>query len=376
MTIIIEEDQKLFEFDFTMPTSLIVGRNCLVKNSSKLREFGQKCLIVTGLKSSKLNGSLEDCITALENENIKYSIFDKIQENPTFDIVDKAYLENRDSSIDFILAVGGGSAIEAGKAISVLFKNDISANELLSKKNLLGIPLVAVPTTAGTGAETTPYAVLTIPEKGISRNIGQKIFPVLAFIDARYTLNMSFPLTSCAAVDAFTHLAEGYLNSKANCLTDTLAERGLRLFGECLQPLKKEDCSIEIREKLLLASSIGGMVISQTGTSLPHSMGYVLTSEKLIPHGIATAMLYPGYLKIFRNTEKLERLLHLVNVASVNELTDILREILDFQNPTLSSDEIKNYVDGILSNEKKLKNHPEKVTRENLTAIYKTILTK
>ena len=359
-----------------MPTSLIVGRNCLVKNSSRLRDFGHKCLIVTGLRSSKLNGSLEDCITALENENIKYSIFDKIQENPTFDIVEKAYLENKDSDIEFILAVGGGSAIEAGKAISVLLKNDISAKDLMSKKNLQGIPLIAVPTTAGTGAETTPFAVLTIPEEGINRNISHKVFPVMAFLDARYTLNMSFPLTSCAAVDTFSHLAEGYLNAKSNFLTDTLAEKGLRLFGECLKPLRNQDCSIEIREKLLLASSIGGMVISQTGTSLPHSMGYVLTSEKFIPHGIATAMLYPGYLKIFRNREKLERLLHLINVESVDELTDILREILHFENLSLSSDEIKNYVDGILSNEKKLKNHPEKVTRENLTAIYKTLLTK
>lgn len=366
----------MFEFNYSMPTSLIVGRNCLVKNSSKLRDFGHKCLIVTGQRSSKLNGSLEDCITSLENENIKYSIFDKISENPSFDIIDTAYLEYKDIDIEFILAVGGGSAIEAGKAISVLFRNDISARDLLSKKHLTGIPLIAVPTTAGTGAETTPYAVLTQPEKGISRNIGQKIFPALAFLDARYTLNMSFPLTSCAAVDAFSHLAEGYLNARANFLTDTLAEKGLRLFGECLQPLRNQDCSIEIREKLLLDSSIGGMVISQTGTSLPHNMGYVLTAEKLIPHGIATAMLYPGYLKIFRNTEKLERLLYLVQVESVDELTDIFREILDFQNPTLSSEEIKNYVDGILSNEKKLKNHPEKVSRENLTVIYKTILTK
>jgi len=359
-----------------MPTSIIVGRNCLVKNSSKLRDFGQKCLIVTGQKSSKLNGSLEDCITALENENIKYGIFDKITENPTFDIIDKAYAESKDSDIAFILAVGGGSAIEAGKAISVLLRNDISAKDLLSKKNLSGIPLIAVPTTAGTGAETTPYSVLTLPEKGVSRNIGQKIFPALAFLDARYTLNMSFPLTSCAAADAFSHLAEGYLNARANFLTDTLAEKGLSLFGECLQPLRNQDCSIEIREKLLLASSIGGMVIAQTGTSLPHNMGYVLTAEKHIPHGIATAILYPGYLKTFRNTEKLDRLLNFLKVDSVDELTDIFREILDFQNPSLSAEEIKNYVDGILSNEKKLKNHPEKVTRENLTAIYRTILAK
>ena len=366
----------MYEFNYSMPTSIIVGRNCLVTNSKKLRDFGHKCLIVTGISSSKLNGSLEDCLTALDNENIKYSMYDKIEENPTLEVIEKAYRDNKFNDISFILAVGGGSAIEAAKAISVLFKNDISAKELLSLKNLDGIPVVAVPTTAGTGSETTPYSVVTIHEENTNRNIGQRIFPVLAFLDARYTLNMSFPLTSCAAVDAFSHLAEGYLNSQANILTDTLAEKGLKLFGEALRPLRNQDCGIEVREKLLLASTIGGMVISQTGTSLPHSLGYILTYEKSIPHGIANGLLYPGYLKAFKNTEKLDRLLELINVGSIDELSDIFREILDFSNVILSKEEIKKYVDSILSNEKKLKNHPEKVSRENLIGIYTMMLTK
>jgi len=364
----------LYEFSFTMPTALIVGRNCLVKNSKKLRTFGNRCLIVTGRRSSKLNGSLEDSIIALENENIKYTIFDKVEETPSLETVSKAYEEYKDKEIDFILAVGCGSAIDAAKAISILLKNRITTDALLSLRNLQGLPLVAVPTTAGTGSEATPYSILTLQDKGINKNIGQQVFPTLAFLDARYTLNTPLALTLCTAIDAFSHLAEGYLNTRANLLTDTLAEKGLRLFGQAFPSLLEGDLSIDVREKLLMASTLGGMVISQTGTSLPHGMGYPLTYEKGVPHGVANGLLYPGYLKCFQKKEKLHRLYHLIQVPSGDALMDIFKKLLPKTDLTLSKEDIKRYVDGILSNEKKLKNHPEKISRDELVAMYETRL--
>ena len=365
----------MLEFNYTMPTKVIAGRNCLKKHRHELRNYGKSCLIVTGFRSSKLNGSLEDAIDALEMENIKYTIFDKVEENPTLETVETAYLENNEREIDFILAIGGGSAIDAAKAMAILFFNGITATEMLSLKNLKAIPVLAVPTTAGTGSETTPYSILTLHDEKQKRNIGQHVFPKVAFLDARYTLNMPYAITTSTAVDAFTHLAEGYLNTKANLLSDTLAEKGLQLFGECLQPLLKKECPLDVREKLLLVSSIAGMVISQTGTSLPHGMGYPLTYEKGVPHGTANGILYPGYLRIFKDRKKLTRMLSLMEVDSVDELTQIFHQILEFK-VSLTDTEIKRYVDGILSNEKKLKNHPEKVTREELTMIYKTMIIK
>lgn len=365
----------MYEFSYSMPTTIITGHNCLVKNSKILRKYGQRCLIVTGFRSSKLNGSLEDCILALENEDIKFSIFDKVEENPSLETVETGYLENKEKGIDFILAVGGGSAIDAAKAMAILFKNNIPAKEILSLKNLESIPVIGIPTTAGTGSETTPYSILTIHDEGTKKNIGQKVFPEIAFLDARYTLNMPYNTTTTTAVDAFTHLVEGYLNTNANILSDTLAEKGLLLFGESLKALQVGDCSIEVREKLLMASSIAGMVISQTGTSLPHAMGYALTYDKGLPHGTANAVLYPGYLKCFKNTAKLHKMLELIGVESIDALSNIFRAILDFK-IELTENEIMKYVENILSNEKKLKNHPERVTRDDLIFIYRNILKK
>ncbi len=365
----------MFKFNYHMPTKIIIGQNCLKEHGEEFRGYGKNCLIVTGQRSSKLNGSLKDAMEVLDDENINYMIFEKVEENPTLETVETAYEENKEKEIDFILAIGGGSAMDAAKAMAILFYNKISAKEMLSLKNLKAIPVFAVPTTAGTGSETTPYSILTLHKEKQKRNIGQLVFPEVAFLDARYTINMPYTVTTSTAVDAFTHLAEGYLNSNANLLSDTLAEKGLQLFGECLKSLVNKECSLEVRENLLMASSIAGMVISQTGTSLPHGMGYPLTYEKGVAHGTANGILYPGYLKVFKNKDKLNRMLTLMGVDSIEELSQIFYHILEFK-ISLSDEDIKRYVDGILSNEKKLKNHPEKVTGEELTMIYKTMLKK
>lgn len=355
-----------------MPTKMFVGSNCLIKNSGLLRKYGKFCLIVTGAHSSKINGSLEDTITALEKEDIKYRIFDEVEENPSLETVERAFQECAGCTVDFIIAVGGGSAIDAAKALSLLFKNNISAREVLTLKNLKGIPLIAIPTTSGTGSETTPYSVLTDHLEQTKKNIGQVIFPEIAFLDARYTINSPFSITAATAVDAFTHLAEGYLNRNANILSDTLAEKGFTLFGECLKPLKDKCLTLEHREKLLLASTIAGMVISQTGTGLPHGMGYPLTYYKKLPHGTANGILYVGYLNVFRNKEKIMKMLGFIGLESIEDLGRIFKDILDCH-LTLTEEEIHTYAEQIIANDQKMKNHPEKVTREDILSIYRSV---
>lgn len=365
----------MHNFNYSMPTKLIMGSKSLINNSFLLRKYGNKALIVTGKVSSKLNGSLEDTITTFEKEDIKYIIFDSVEENPSTETVEKAYLENKDENIDFIVAIGGGSALDAAKAIGILLKNDIKVEEITKIPDLKSIPIVAVPTTAGTGSEATPYSILTFHDEKTKKNIGQKVFPKIAILDARYMINMPHKVTSSTAIDAFTHLAEGYLNTNSSILSDTLAEKGLELFGEIIPKLIKKEYNINDREKMLLMSTLAGMVISQTGTSLPHAMGYSLTYEKGVPHGTANAILYPGYLDVFKNKEKLNKLLSIIKVDSIEDLSQKFDNILEFK-VKLTEKEIERYVDIVFNNKPKLKNHPEVVTREDLKNIYNTMLTR
>lgn len=358
-------------FQFYMPTRIFQGSDCLAINSHHLKRLGRKALIVTGLNSTKLNGSLEDVISALEKENIRYKLFDECDDNPTIDLLQEAFNKNEHENIDFIVGLGIGSAIDAAKAIGVLFRNrGISAREAFNMKNLRSIPIVAVPTTAGTGSEVTPYSIIADQTLRIKKDFGQESYPKVAYLDARYIYTADFNSILNNAFDAFSHLVEGYLNVNATIFSDIIAEKGFALFSALKQAFISQALLPEEIDQLLTASTMGGIVISQTGTSLPHALGYPLTYDKGIPHGMATAAIFRGYLSEFRSSEKLHRMLGILGFASTEGLITFIDQIIDYQ-LELSEDEIKSYTRKILGNQGKLKNHPERVTRDQISLMYR-----
>lgn len=357
--------------NFYMPTKIIKGVNCIVENSSLLSRLGEKCLIVTGKKSSKLNGSLEDVIFALDKENIKYKIFDEIEENPSIETVERAKLENIDENIDFIFAVGGGSSIDAAKAISILFANpNITIREAFRLKNLENIPIVCAPTTSGTGSEVTQYSIITDHENKLKRNLGQETFPKIAYLDARYSLNLPVDITVSTAFDAFSHLTESYLNTNATIFTDFVAEKGFEIFGSLKESFEKKELDIADREKLMLASTLAGIAIAQTGTSLPHLLGYSLTYNKNMSHGMSNAVLYKGYLALFKEYVKIEKMLKLLGFSSIEELIDYISSKLSYS-LNLTEEEIKSFTATALKNQEKLRNHPLDIDKENIARMFK-----
>lgn len=363
-------------FQFYLPTRIIQGPNCLIEHSHHLKRLGKKALIVTGINSSKLNGSLDDVITALENENIGYKIFDHIDDQPTIDLIQEAFDENEREGISFIIGLGKGSPIDAAKAIGVLFRNrGITAREAFNMKNLRSIPIAAVPTTAGTGSEVTPYSIIGDHQLRTKKDFGQESFPKLAYLDARYIYTTDFTSILHNAFDAFSHLVEGYLNVNATLMTDIIAEKGLSLFGSLHQGFLDQYLSPDQIDRLLITSTMGGMVISQTGTSLPHALGYVLTQEKGIPHGFATAAIYKGYLNQYQDSNKLARMLGILGFATTEALMDFIDRIVDYH-LALSEDEIREYTRNILNNQGKLKNHPDRVSRGQITEMYQKAIRK
>lgn len=174
------------ELKFFMPTKVLMGKGVVLNNSNLLKKFGNKALIVTGRYSSKKNGSLDDVVSALKKENMDYIIFDEIEENPSVESVAKAAQLGKNENVDFIIGIGGGSPLDASKAIGVMIKNkDLTSETLFSSEVLESIDIVCVPTTAGTGSETTQYAIITDHKNKTKRNLGQSIFAKLALVDAR-----------------------------------------------------------------------------------------------------------------------------------------------------------------------------------------------
>ncbi|MDO4535586.1 MAG: iron-containing alcohol dehydrogenase family protein [Clostridium perfringens] len=364
------------ELKFFMPTKVLIGKDVVLNNSNLLKEFGTKALIVTGRSSSKKNGSLDNVISALKKENIGYIIFDEIEENPSVESVVKAADLGKSENVDFIIGIGGGSPIDASKAIGVMIKNkDLTGETLFSIETLESIDIVAVPTTAGTGTETTQYSIITDHKNKTKRNLGQSIFAKLALVDASYMMGMNANITRNTAFDAVSHIVEGYLNTNANLITDGLCEKALSVWGECIPSLLKGEFTLSDREKLMLASNMAGIIIAQTGTSIPHGMGYPLTYFKNVSHGLANGCLYKEYLKVFKNREKVNNIYKCLGLKSYEELEDIIDKLTKI-NIDVSEEELRVWSRDFAANKGKLKNHPESITEKEIFEIYKNSLIK
>lgn len=362
------------DINFFMPTRVVMGKDVVIKNYELFKGLGEKALVVTGKTSSKKNGSLKDVEEALKKAEIEYVIFDEIEENPSLETIDKASAFGIKEGVDFVIGIGGGSPLDASKAIAVMIKNPhINKDNVFTSGELSALDVLAVPTTSGTGSETTQYSIVTDHKRKTKINLGQRIFPKIAFLDATYTEGMNKNVTINTAIDALTHIVEGYLNVKANVLTDGLVGVALNIWGQCIPALQDGDISFEVREKLMLASTMGGMIIAQVGTSLPHGMGYPLTYFKGVPHGLANGCLYVEYLGIFKNRDRVNNVYKMLGLQSYEELEGILRNLckIDIE---ITSEEIAEYTTAMIDNKAKLKNHPEEVSYEDIYSIYEKSL--
>ena len=296
-----------------------MGKNCVLEQKNFLLELGKKAFVVTGKESARINGAFDDAVQALTANGQSYVLYDRVMANPTDICACEAGKIAREEGCDSVLAIGGGSPMDAAKAAAVLAINDISKEELFSLSFKKSLPIAVIPTTAGTGSETTPYSVLVdttdidgkTPRPGgpAKRSIGSPLlFPKYAFLDAKYTAFLNRNITVNTAIDALSHAIEGMLTVRANYLSDMLARESIVLIMDCMNDLlafPKDPSSFPMdkREKLLLASTIGGMVIAQTGTAAPHSMGYQFTLNWGTDHGRANGLLLKSFLSWYRDKE-------------------------------------------------------------------------
>lgn len=286
------QDMQIFN-----PVKAILEKDA-VKNHKSLMNFSGKCaLIVTGRNSAKKTGALYDVLDVLKEHGKEWIIFDEVTENPGFDLITKGLDFLGSKKADAVIGIGGGSPLDASKAISVLHANRNSSFEDIYKNpNLEAVPVFAVPTTSGTGSEMTQYSVLTNKDNVKSGFTNFNTFPKVSFVDPKYTLDMPWNITLSTAVDAFSHSAEGYMCISADSYIKNIAENSMKAVKENLENIKNKD-SLELRTGLSFGSMTAGYVISHTGTVLPHSLGYGLTSEYGIKHGLATFLFIIPVLK-------------------------------------------------------------------------------
>jgi len=336
------------DFKFFMPVKAYFGRGCVEKNSKEIASFGKRAIIVTGGHSARESGALSDVCKILDEYKIEYLVFDKIENNPSTDTVKAGGNEAKKFRADFVIGIGGGSPLDAAKAIAVLAVNDMEPVELFTNKfKEAPLNIIAIPTTAGTGSEITPYSILTRDDLQTKVSFGNaQTFPKIALLDPHYTESQPWEVTVNTAIDALSHNIEGYLSKMSTPASDVLAQEGIARFGQNLKNLKNKTVSYEDRENLLYASMLGGMVISHTGTTIVHGAGYNLTYFKGIPHGRANGLLMREYLKFNYDfaKEKIDNILNLMQLESIDEFGDAIKELIGSV-PALTGEEIKKYAE-------------------------------
>lgn len=338
----------MMQFKFQISTRAYFGADCVVKNSNEISRLGKRAFIVTGSRSAKASGALSDICGVLRGLNIEYEIFDKIENNPSLDTVKTGGIAAKKAGAGFIVGIGGGSPLDAAKAIAVLAVNDIEPEQLFSNAfQNKPLPVITIPTTAGTGSEVTPYSVLTRRELHAKSSFGTpETFPAVAFLNPRYTESLPQDVTVNTAVDTLTHCIEGYISKRSTPISDIFAREGIRLFGQSLRCLKSGNILYEDREDLLYMSMLGGMVITHTGTTFIHAAGYNYTIFKDIPHGRANGYLVSEYLKF--NYEfaksKIDDILCLMGVDSIDAFDAEIKTLIG-NAPVLEDAEITQYAE-------------------------------
>lgn len=360
---------------FILPVKIISGHDCVKDSETEICTFGKKFLIVTGRSSAKKCGALDDVIHALESGKCEYEVFDKIPSNPDIDIVYEGAKAARQAGAEAVIAIGGGSPMDAAKAIALLATQDIARDELFSgcyeEKNL---PVICVPTTAGTGSEVTQYSILTNHKAKTKTTLSAPfMFPKLALLDGKYMAGLPERTTVNTAMDAMTHLMESYLSVKAGDITRSLSTVGLEIIGRKLEKLSRFDLSDEDRAELLTASNLGGIVIAQTGTTAVHAMGYSLTYFKEIDHGRANGLLMAEYLRFAEKTAPgpVEKVLKATGFKDVSSFGKFISELLG-EREKITSEELKMYSEAAI----KAKNIPNSIavpSEEDLYGIYSAV---
>jgi len=320
------------QIQFYLPTEVIFGRDCVQKAHEVFLRQGKTALIVTGTHSAKVNGALQDVEAVLQQNQQAYRIYDRVMPNPTVDCVYEGAAAAKEAGADFIIAIGGGSPMDAAKTMAWLAAQDIKREELFTRKVTAPVlPIICIPTTAGTGSEVTPYSVLTNDEKQTKMSVASPLlFPAVSLLDGKYMLGLSRTVTIHTALDALSHLLESALSRRASRWSRAVALEGLRMFAPYFKTLDTAEWTAEDRDKLLEASMLGGIAIAQTSTTAVHMLGYALTYFHHIDHGRANALTLGAYMKLVeaRQPQEAKEVLTALEVQDAAELTAILARLL------------------------------------------------
>lgn len=283
-------------FNFSVPQDITVGKGSLTKLPEIAEKLGgTHALIISGPHIEKM-GLVKKAADYLESVNVIVNTFTDIEANPSVTTVEKAADKFRESGADFIVAFGGGSPMDVAKAVGIVARYGGSITDYEGAHKVPGpiIPLIAIPTTAGTGSEVTAFSVITDHSRNYKLTVfSYEILPKYAILDAELITTAPESVAAACGIDAFIHAEEAYISTAASPFSDAMAEKAMYLIGRNIRRFVANRKDIEAAEAMMTGSLFAGIAFSFARLGNVHAMSHPVSAFFDVPHGIANAVLLP-----------------------------------------------------------------------------------
>lgn len=335
-------------WEFQLPTKIIFGRGSLNRLGENVDT--DKVLLVTGR-----GGFRDETVRRIRKQlKVDIIIYNGVEPNPTHQSVDEGRELIKERGCELVIALGGGSVIDAAKMMACLAEADGKTYEYVfggKKIERRGLPLIAIPTTAGTGSEVTPFAVISDRERKLKLPVRNRyLFPKVAIVDPELTVTMPKELTANTGADALAHALEALWSKKAQPISDYLALRAVKIVFENLEKACEEPNNIEVREEMSLASLLAGIAISNIGTGPSHAISYPLTVHFGVPHGNACSLTLPEVMEFNAlGCEKINRITQLYGPERMRELFSKVGLKMRLGEFGIGKEDIPVILDGVVS---------------------------
>jgi len=378
-----------YSFNYNLPVNLRFGQGKINELGTITAQYGTKAIIITGRNSTKKSGLLDKAVELLKKSGVESVIYDKVDQNPTDTTMYDAVKVLKENSCDVVVALGGGSIIDCAKATAFMALNDGDVFDYIFgiKIGEQALPLIAVPTTCGTGTEGNGFAVLTNTKNNDKKSLRTNLIVAKAsIIDPDLMKTMPKHILAQVSFDALCHNMEAYLSANAQPLTDMMARQAIELIGKYLPVVYNDYSNDEGWNAITWASTIGGMTINTAGVGAPHALEHPASGLRNIVHGRGLAALspviYDEAIKMGAKTEKLADISKLLGGTDEKDLVETLKKLITSVDltTTLSAEGVKEEdIDWMAENSYKImegaiKCFPIVFSIEDIKRIYKEAL--
>ena len=285
---------------FNTVPRILSGFGCLENLGDEITRLKGKKILVVSDPGIKAAGLLDPLVKILERTKLSYSLFAEVEPDPKIEIALASHEAARAFGPDLIIGLGGGSSLDIAKVTSAMLTNQGPIDRYFGMELVPepGLPLILIPTTAGTGSEMTSICVLSDTRNKVKKGIvSEHLFARVALLDPQLTIGLPPRLTALTGMDALVHAVESYTGIRATVLTDTLNLQAIRMIAANLRMAYANGENREARENMLYASSIAGMAFSNTQNGLDHALALAIGGKFHLPHGLLTAFVLPWVIE-------------------------------------------------------------------------------